>query len=555
MFASLILAAGIQLPIIIAQAFTPGAYPNTAPPPTPTAPVETQDAPTPGVYAPSPYRRLPGSVNLGNANGATVISSGTPLHILVAAIASRAHLAYRILALTPDVPERFASRGADDLKTLSDLLAPDGLVSYVQNSTLYVGSAPAMDATLGTKFTKTAFIPTNGISPTLLVARSAAFAPPGLVLLPDTLNMGVVARGTPSAIKQLQDSIGNVDSVPYATHTIPLQNGIDPTRAVAIITKLAPPSAPNTIIPDPYSNAILIYGTDSFYNAVQNILTNIDKPLWTVFYSVSIYEIDPDSFNSLRGLQIGQSQTSYQAIGTTAIGQQSAPNSGSIIFGFPIARTLNINAQLDELESKGQAAILRRADIRTTNGVSGTTDYLANTGFLVPNSYTGINEPRTVQTGVTFTVEPFVGVNTLTTNVTVSISNVTGYGTTGLPNTVSRDTKTQVVSNFDDTIIISGLYADDKLDSRTGIPPLNHIPLISSLTGHHQYTHQETDLIVVLTPHILRNTTDRPDTVVYPNVPANVIQNGLDNPNTSAPSAKPKPTSPPSAPTTTSETH
>jgi general secretion pathway protein D len=52
--------------------------------------------------------------------------------------------------------------------------------------------------------------------------------------------------------------------------------------------------------------------------------------------------------------------------------------------------------------------------------------------------------------------------------------------------------------------MLAGLIRDDERHSLDGIPGLSDLPLVGRLFGHSQKTVNQTDIILTLTPHIVR---------------------------------------------------
>ena len=52
--------------------------------------------------------------------------------------------------------------------------------------------------------------------------------------------------------------------------------------------------------------------------------------------------------------------------------------------------------------------------------------------------------------------------------------------------------------------MLAGLIRDDERQSLDGIPGLSDLPVVGRIFGHTQKTTQQTDIILTLTPHIIR---------------------------------------------------
>ncbi len=68
-----------------------------------------------------------------------------------------------------------------------------------------------------------------------------------------------------------------------------------------------------------------------------------------------------------------------------------------------------------------------------------------------------------------------------------------------------RSAQTNVIANDGQTIVIGGLIQDHKETTSTGIPYLMNIPVLGYLFGSKNITRTKTEIIVLLTPHVIRN--------------------------------------------------
>jgi general secretion pathway protein D len=55
-----------------------------------------------------------------------------------------------------------------------------------------------------------------------------------------------------------------------------------------------------------------------------------------------------------------------------------------------------------------------------------------------------------------------------------------------------------------ETNMLAGLIRDDERNSLDGVPGLSDIPLVGRLFAHNTKTSNQTDIILTLTPHIIR---------------------------------------------------
>jgi general secretion pathway protein D len=68
----------------------------------------------------------------------------------------------------------------------------------------------------------------------------------------------------------------------------------------------------------------------------------------------------------------------------------------------------------------------------------------------------------------------------------------------------SKTTAKTVVSVLEgQTIVIAGLIEDSKNVIKSGVPLLSKIPILGALFGFQEYIYKKTELVLLLTPHII----------------------------------------------------
>jgi general secretion pathway protein D len=88
--------------------------------------------------------------------------------------------------------------------------------------------------------------------------------------------------------------------------------------------------------------------------------------------------------------------------------------------------------------------------------------------------------------------------------VKVDISSISGTGFADLPTFGNRSISTTIRLKDGETNMLAGLIRDDERTVLSGIPGLSDIPVIGRLFAYNRRETQETDIILTLTPHIVR---------------------------------------------------
>jgi type II secretory pathway component GspD/PulD (secretin) len=112
----------------------------------------------------------------------------------------------------------------------------------------------------------------------------------------------------------------------------------------------------------------------------------------------------------------------------------------------------------------------------------------------------------TEQTGIILTTTPHV---TSTGNILLELqaerssADFTSSDVGFIKNT--QQANTRVLVEDGETVVIAGLTQSEKADTRLGIPLLKDLPLIGGLFRHTRHSTIQRDLIILVTPHIVRS--------------------------------------------------
>ncbi len=107
--------------------------------------------------------------------------------------------------------------------------------------------------------------------------------------------------------------------------------------------------------------------------------------------------------------------------------------------------------------------------------------------------------------GVNIDITPRTHMNNdVTLALAISVTSISGTGFGGLPTFGNRLIKTTIRLKDGETNMLAGLIRDDERKVREGIPGLSDIPGVGRLFGHTRNERVQTDVILMLTPRIVR---------------------------------------------------
>ena len=263
----------------------------------------------------------------------------------------------------------------------------------------------------------------------------------------------------------------------------------------------------------PGANALTIKDTPDRLNAAARIISAVDKARPEVVIDVELLEVDRKRLKEY-GLQIA-SPGSPGIDGSIDVNQQ----------GQTLASLANLT-QADVfvrgvpglyyrlLKTDQNTRTLANPQLRTAEGMPAKASFGEEvpvpvtvfapiaTGGVAQQPVTSFNY-RNI--GVNIDITPRMHHNddvSLSLKIEVSSQSGTGYG--GLPTFGNRTIDTVIRLKDGETNMLAGLIRDDERDVLDGVPGLSDLPIVGRLFGKTHKETQETDIILTLTPHIVR---------------------------------------------------
>ncbi|ACK51617.1 type II and III secretion system protein [Methylocella silvestris BL2] len=217
--------------------------------------------------------------------------------------------------------------------------------------------------------------------------------------------------------------------------------------------------------------------------------------------------------------QVGQSLTPtpggiplFQTLATLVPG--GLASTGSLPFGVGLIKLAggNVDLLISALEKKGQARRLAEPDLIALSG--DTASFLAGGEYPVPSvqSSSGTTPVITTQYypyGVQLTFIPTVlanGIINLRLNPSVSeldYKNVVVTAGFAIPSITKREARTTIELRDGQSFAIAGLLQSDSTHDVNQIPWLGSVPVLGALFSSKSYQQNETDLVVIVTPHLV----------------------------------------------------
>lgn len=131
-----------------------------------------------------------------------------------------------------------------------------------------------------------------------------------------------------------------------------------------------------------------------------------------------------------------------------------------------------------------------------------TVTNTANVGTSESVSYLDVGLKLDIEPTISLDDEVAMKINLEVSNITDTITRTTGTQTYRLG---TRNTSTVLRVRDGETNVLAGLIQKEDRRSNTGVPVLNELPLVSKLFGAAQDSDSKTEIVLLITPRIIRN--------------------------------------------------
>ncbi|MEZ5605726.1 MAG: type II secretion system secretin GspD [Burkholderiaceae bacterium] len=275
------------------------------------------------------------------------------------------------------------------------------------------------------------------------------------------------------------------------------------------------------VMADQINNTLLIHASAAEYERIAATLRRLDIQRAQVLIEASIVEVTLGD-----GLQYGLQWTfNGGTAGRTGIGvlgnpaTAATPGANSSSFTYSLINGANVNAVLTALANKSLVKVMSSPSLMVldnhTAAIQVGSQQPVNTGTTFTggtNNYATTNI-QYKDTGVMLGVTPSVSAGDL---VTLDIDQIvtdigpdsTSAATAGYPTFMQRQINSKVAVRSGETLVLGGLIKDSASSSKSGVPILSAIPVLGALFGQHRNTAERTELLVILTPRVLRSDED-----------------------------------------------
>jgi general secretion pathway protein D len=274
-----------------------------------------------------------------------------------------------------------------------------------------------------------------------------------------------------------------------------------------------------SIVADATNNALIIIATQEQYKMLKEVIVQLDVMPLQVLIDATIISVTLTDelrygirwyFTHKNG---GASSGSGIGLTDVAALAGAAFNPG---FGYSfISSADNIRAVLTAEAKDNKINVISAPSVMVLNNQEAVIQVgekiPVRTSELTTDTGSTSNTIQMRETGVTLKVKPRVNANGLVImTIDQSVDNAIPAGSDGSssgidsPSILQRKINSIVAVHDKETIVLGGLISENRVYDKTGIPLLNQIPFLGALFGSTEKTITKTELVVLITPRVIR---------------------------------------------------
>ena len=276
-------------------------------------------------------------------------------------------------------------------------------------------------------------------------------------------------------------------------------------------------SGPVKVVASKANNSLLIRATPDEYERIQGTLLRLDTAPWQVLIEATIAEVLLN--DELRyGVQYFLEQGSFAAgfsrsAVANAVSPLLAPGFSFLFTPGSSQITIDALSRLTQVKVLSAPSVVVQDNSEAVLNVSQEIPVQTQAQQSVQAVSNVLNTFEYRDVGVILQVRPRINSNqAVSLEISQEVSRCDNCTPTQLnPTFTKRKITSKVNVQTGQTVVLGGLIQDSESRTRDRVPLLGEIPVIGNLFGTTDNANQRNELIVFITPRVIRNSEDARD--------------------------------------------
>lgn len=278
-------------------------------------------------------------------------------------------------------------------------------------------------------------------------------------------------------------------------------------------------AAGGSIMVDPIGNRIMFTGTAAQFAQLRSLLEKLDTAPPQVMIEVTVAEVTLTDATKV-GLEWFFSRSGGNINGAISGGTRGGLGIGSAGLALNFVGSTDLRAAFNAFASNNKVNIISRPRLVTKSGEEGHIQVGTDVPIITSQAASNVqnNGATSVlqsvqyrQTGVILTIKPVVyGGNRVDLEIKQELSKVGSGGSAAIasPPILNRSLETKLSIMEGSTSVLGGLIDNNYSKSNSGIPFLKDLPLVGAAFRQDVVDGNKTELVMLVTPFILRDSND-----------------------------------------------
>ncbi len=283
---------------------------------------------------------------------------------------------------------------------------------------------------------------------------------------------------------------------------------------------------------DARTNTLWIQDTGTKIEEVRNLLKQLDIPVKQVLIEARIVDVTKD-FSEDLGIRWGVSKPTHLSGTLNGANQLQLPAGVLNPANVPVSQRLNLDLaavpavgvpasvgialarlgdnilldlELSALESEGRAELISSPRLITTNQQAAVIESGQEIPYQEATS-SGATAVAFKKAVLSLKVTPQITPdNKILMDLQINQDTPSSERFNGVPAIITKEIQTNVLVNNGQTIVLGGIYKQDKNKAIRRIPFLGSLPVLGPLFGNKKITYNDEELLIFITPRIITNS-------------------------------------------------
>lgn len=273
------------------------------------------------------------------------------------------------------------------------------------------------------------------------------------------------------------------------------------------------------VMADELNNSVLVWSTKAEYTKIESTLKRLDLPPTQVLIDASIVEVSlkDDLEYGLQWAFNGGGGGGYSGRGVISGLKDGALGGVGQGFSYTLRNAAGLKAVLNALATKSLVKMISNPSLMVLDNHTATIAVgdqtpvrTSETRYVESSTGATTSTIQYKDTGVSLMVTPSVNAgNIVSLQIDQTVTDVGAQDeVSGQRAFMQRQISSKVAVRSGEAIVLGGLIKDSSTTGKTGVPLLQDIPIVGNLFGTNSKIGNRTELIVVITPRVVRTDID-----------------------------------------------